>query len=350
MAQLLIRTLKQIGYQVDIASTVRVFLRDPENRDDAQALQRQCQQEVQRLSAQWEMDGAPDVWFCYHPYFKSPDLIGPPLCQAFGIDYVTAEAAWSARRNLGVWSDMQACVLAAVRQAAVNICFTQRDRKGLLQAAPQAHLADLKPFIDTRPFASGLDQTEPHHLVTVAMMRSGDKWDSYEHLARALQSLLHLPWQLSIVGDGPRRDDMVQLFSAIPAERLHWHGLLDPAGIAALLARCGVYVWPGCGEAYGLAYLEAQAAGLPVVAYRTAGVPEVVADGLGGILTPAGDEQAFAQAIARLLTHEPLRAEMALSAAAHVLSEHSVEQAVTSLANLLQRYLSDRSRPDISHD
>ena len=57
----------------------------------------------------------------------------------------------------------------------------------------------------------------------------------------------------------------------------------------------GTYVWPGTGEAYGIAYMEAQAAGLPVVAQKTAGVPEVVKDGVTGTLTAAGDASAFAR-------------------------------------------------------
>lgn len=350
MAQQLIGLLERAGHEVQIASNVRAFLRDSENQADAQALQHQCEQEVRRLSDQWQQLGAPEAWFCYHPYFKSPDLIGPPLCKAFGVHYITAEAAWSARRNKGVWQDMQARVVKAIEQASLNLCFTQRDRLGLQQIAPQAHLADLKPFIDPRPFVTAGEKREPHHLVTVAMMRAGDKLQSYEHLASALHLLMHLPWQLSIVGEGPLQAEVRRLFSAFPAERIHWHGRLEPAAIARLFARCSVYVWPGCGEAYGLAYLEAQAAGLPVVAYQTAGVPEVVADAHSGFLTPAGDTQAYADAVARLLGDEALRQNMALAAAAQVQQEHSTAQAVRTLETLLQDYLWDCKRPEKSNE
>ena len=37
----------------------------------------------------------PDLWFCYHPYSKAPDLIGPRLSRLFGLAYVTAEASYS---------------------------------------------------------------------------------------------------------------------------------------------------------------------------------------------------------------------------------------------------------------
>ena len=63
-----------------------------------------------------------------------------------------------------------------------------------------------------------------------------------------------------------------------------------PAAVPDVLYASGaIYVWPGFGEAYGLAYLEAQAAGLPVVAQDIDGVPGGRARWQTGILTPPGD-------------------------------------------------------------
>ncbi len=348
MAQQLIRLLEQCGCRVDTASTVRAFLRKPDDQEPLQSLLRSCEDEIQRLSVQWNREGPPDAWFCYHPYYKSPDLIGPALCKAFDIPYMTAEASVSARRSTGIWADMQNRVRASIEQAAVNLCFTQRDRRGLQEAVPGARLADLKPFIETDAFTCTTTRQVPDHLVTVAMMRAGDKLHSYQHLASALQKLLHLPWQLSIVGDGALQTDVRRLFDTVPPERIHWHGQLEPADIAQLFARCGLYVWPGCGEAYGLAYLEAQAAGLPVVAYRTAGVPEVVVNGRGGILTPAGDEQAYAAAIEQLLGDRGLRQRLADQAADYVQQAHGPEQVARGLGTVLSHHVwrnKDRTHP-----
>ena len=88
-----------------------------------------------------------------------------------------------------------------------------------------------------------------------------------------------------------------------------------------VLYSAGIYVWPGYGEAYGLAYLEAQAAGLPVVAQDIAGVPEVVRDGQTGFLTPPGDVAAFASAIERLLARNDERTIMAAAARRFVLED-----------------------------
>ena len=103
-----------------------------------------------------------------------------------------------------------------------------------------------------------------------------------------------------------------------------------------MLATGAVYVWPGCGEAYGLAYLEAQAAGLPVVAMAVAGVPEVVTDGVTGILVADGDAAGIATAITRLLGNEGLRRHMSRAARAQVQAKHTMQGAVLRLDALLQ--------------
>ena len=78
------------------------------------------------------------------------------MAAAFAIPYVTAEASYSTRRNVGSWAEMQAAVADAVRNAALNICFTRRDREGLAEIAPEAPLAMLPPFIDSSAFAAPL--------------------------------------------------------------------------------------------------------------------------------------------------------------------------------------------------
>ena len=97
------------------------------------------------------------------------------------------------------------------------------------------------------------------------------------------------------------RPEVVAQFARLDPARLEWLGERKPAEMPSIYGRGAIYAWPGCGEAYGLAYLEAQAAGLPVVAQDIDGVPGVVRDGVTGMLTPAGDTGALADAIATLL-------------------------------------------------
>ena len=130
------------------------------------------------------------------------------------------------------------------------------------------------------------------------MMRPGDKLESYRLLARALERIAHLPWTIAVAGDGPCRQEVVAEFARLDPARLEWLGERQAADMPSIYGSGAIYAWPGYGEAYGLAYLEAQAAGLPVVAQDMDGVPGVVRNGETAILTPAGDMAAFADAIA----------------------------------------------------
>lgn len=338
MARLLVKALELAGHCVGIASRMRSYAAQPSDEWLATTMT-EAENEIARLSTYWARSHAPDIWFCYHPYYKAPDLIGPRLAATFAIPYVTAEASYSFRRNAGIWTETQKLVAESVRQATLNICFTQRDRDGLLAILPQANIEMLPPFIDTVSDTTvrQKDSGKGLRLIAVAMMRRGDKLDSYGMLAQALGRITHLPWTLSIVGDGPCRTEVETAFSGLPCERIDWLGAVEPETVPAALREADIYVWPGCGEAYGLAYLEAQAAGLPVIAQNTAGVPEVVRDGLTGILTPAGDVAAFAAATERLLTDEAERQRMAEAARRFVADERSLEAAAARLAATLPK-------------
>ena len=102
-------------------------------------------------------------------------------------------------------------------------------------------------------------------------------------------------------------------------------------GMAALYAQGWLYLWPGHAEAYGLAALEAQAAGLPVISEATAGVPEVVKDGETGILTPEHDPSAYTSAITALAFDPPRRAKMAQAARHFAADERGLDAAARRL-------------------
>lgn len=342
MARMLVAALRCAGHEVEVASELRSFAPDPTS-SAAAALREEARREIARLSQLWAGGSGPELWFAYHPYYKAPDWIGPPLARRFGIPYVTAEASYSPKRNVGPWAEAQAHLAASLHDATVNICFTARDRDGLAAAVPQARLAMLPPFIETAPYQALVPAPEASRLVTVAMMRPGDKMTSYRMLAAALERIADLPWMLTVVGAGPCRAEVTAAFAGLPAGRVEWLGERAPGDVAAILRRGALYVWPGFGEAYGIAYLEAQAAGLPVIAQAIAGVPEVVRNGETGFLTPPGDEAAFADAIAQLLTSEAERRSLSAAARRFVLAERSLERAAERLSDILSASLGART-------
>jgi glycosyltransferase involved in cell wall biosynthesis len=334
MARLLIAALRQAGHGVEIASELRSFAATPEPVERAR-IAALAEQEKARLTSQWRQGQKPHLWFCYHLYYKAPDLIGPSLAKAFNIPYVTAEASFSKRRDGNGWAWLQSLVADAVRRAAMNICFTERDAAGLAVSIPTARLVRMQPFIDISAFSTEPMKKNPHRLVTIAMMRPGDKFDSYRMLAEALALIDDRSWTLSVIGDGPARDEVKALFAKFGADRIEWLGEKPAGDVADLLYQGGTYVWPGTGEAYGIAYMEAQAAGLPVVAQATAGVPEVIKDGVTGTLTAAGDARAYADAVAQMLDDYERHRAMGRQARRFIMQERSLEVASKRLDQLL---------------
>lgn len=275
MARMLIACLEGAGHRVEVISHLRAYLPSSDDAQHWAALQAEAAAERDRIREGWR-GGKPDLIFCYHNYYKSPDLIGHPLARDFAIPYMTCEASYSDRRNIGIWTEAQDMAREGARDAALNLSFTARDKEGLHDAVPEARVARFPPFIDTRPFHAE-PQPEPGHIVTVAMMRPGDKLDSYRHLAEALRHLpSDLDWYLSIAGDGPARGEVEALFAALPAARLNWLGALPLRGlqrsfraeascsgpVAARLTglpiskrrrrgcRWSPTVWPGCRRSY----------------------------------------------------------------------------------------------------
>ena len=125
------------------------------------------------------------------------------------------------------------------------------------------------------------------------------------------------------------------MLHALGEDRVRFAGLLPEDGLPPLYAAADLYVWPAVREAYGIALLEAQAAGLPVVAGREGGVAEVVADGQSAMLTPPRDPSAFAAAVAALLADAQRRRTMAEAAARFISEKRSITQAAAELAAAL---------------
>jgi glycosyltransferase involved in cell wall biosynthesis len=206
---------------------------------------------------------------------------------------------------------------------------------------PGAHQRRLPPFIDTEPFRAARRCVAPDNakgpplLLSVGMMRARAKLASYRVLAEALTLLKDRPWRALLVGDGPARAEVEALMAPL-GTRVRFAGVVPHEALPALYADADLYLWPAIDEAFGMAFLEAQAAGLPVIAGRTGGVPAVVAEDVSGLLTPIGDARAFASAVARLLDAPVERARLAAGARARIAAHHDERAAAHALAAALR--------------
>jgi len=353
VAGLLMDALARAGHRVELVSTFRSYDGDGDAERQA-ALRAQGGALGRRLAQQWLQappGTRPDLWFTYHVYYKAPDWLGPVASAALGIPYVIAEPSHAGKRAGGPWQTGHEGAAEAIRRADLLLCPIRDDVEGLEQlgVAP-GRIERLAPFLDPEPFraarraraehrarlarAHGLDAAVPW-LAVAAMMRPGDKLASFRSLAAVLARVAALPWRLLVAGDGPARADVEAAFAAAIPGRTAFAGALPLAEVATLYAASDLCVWPAVNEAYGMALLEAQAAGVPVIACAARGVPDVVMEGRTGLLAPTGDEAGLASLVREILSDRARQESMGEAAAAFVEGERSLDSAAERLRALL---------------
>ncbi|MSP96509.1 MAG: glycosyltransferase [Betaproteobacteria bacterium] len=349
VARLLLDALERAGHQLELASTFRSFdasgdhVRQGALREEGAAI-------AQGLVARWRagaLEARPDLWFTYHVYYKAPDWLGPHVSAALGIPYVIAEASHAPKRAGGRWAIGHEAAGDAIRAADLVLCPTHDDvacLEKIVSASGSIRL--LAPFLDPAPYRMaarrrdlhrarlsrdlGLDRSVPW-IVVAAMMRPGDKLASYQMLARSLEQLTDLRWHLVVAGDGSVRAQVQAELEAVIPGRARFVGEQGATELAQIYAASDLCVWPAVNEAYGMAMLEAQAAGIPVVSRALRGVPDVVCDGRTGLLAAPDDEQALSDLTRALLLDGQRRSLMGSAAACFVATERSLDAAAARL-------------------
>lgn len=337
MAQLLLSALRHAGFQTRVESSLRAY--EPTGQEEAQAaVKYAAAEEIARL-LQWyheEPSLKPKLWFTYHCYYKAVDHIGPVIARELEIPYCIAEASRAPAQTHGKLAKAHALSEAALDAANILFVITAKDRLALERSKPeQQELIDLPPFV-----AQLAPRYQPRiargrvELLVVAMMRPDVKRESYYQLAESLKQV-DRPWHLTIVGDGEVRSEIEALYKPF-GERVTFRGLLTGAEtLANLYAQSDLLVWPAVNEAYGMVFLEAAAHGCPTLAGAYGGVASVVLDGKTGVLVPAGDTAAFADAMSGLIDAPDKRQALGREAHGFVRDYRSLKHAALVLRDAL---------------
>ena len=353
MARLLMRAISAAGHHVELASRFRSWEgRGERNRQNRLrgVGERMGERLIRRYRAR-QPDARPDVWFTYHLYHKAPDWLGPAVSRELKIPYLIAEASHAAKQAGGPWSEGYLASVDALKQVSAVVALNRTDIAGVKPLlAPDTTLIHLRPFqemgADTTRRSPQSARRElarrlaidpgPIWLLAVGMMRADAKLLSYQLLARALQGLDGGDWRLIVVGDGVCRREVEDLFRALE-HKVVFAGFCGGDELGNFYAAADVFLWPAINEAYGMAILEAQCAGLPVVAGDGGGVPDIVRDRLTGLLVPEGETAPFTQAIRMLINDRKRRVEMGAAAREIMRREHDIATASRVLTEVFER-------------
>ena len=139
-----------------------------------------------------------------------------------------------------------------------------------------------------------------------------------------------------IIGDGPLRGDLQRLTGELGAgATVQLLGALPGAEVMRWMHDSDIYLLPSLMEQAGYVLLEAQASGLPVVATRVGGVPEMIREGQSGLLVEAGDAQAMARALQDMLSRPDTWPIMGQEGRRHVEEHFDVDRLTTRLEDVL---------------
>ncbi len=170
-----------------------------------------------------------------------------------------------------------------------------------------------------------LTEQKAHRILFDAMAQRGD-----------LAAL-----QLLVVGDGELRNELQRRVAALGLEsRVHFAGARRDLG--NVLAAVDVFVMPSLWEGLPLSLVLAMGAGLPAIATRVAGIPEVIDDGVTGLLVPPGDKEQLGAALARVIGDEGLRLRLGDAARAFVRPRFGVDGYVNSVTHLYDQLLAGK--------
>jgi len=307
------------------------------------AVLRERRRAIRKLSAQ----GA-DLWFTYHSYYKAPDLLGLSVAGKLNIPYVIFQGIYSTKRRRR-WVTKPGFYLNqnALRRADHVFANKSVDLQNLKRILPPGRVSYVAPGIIPAEFSfdeqarcelRGLwNAGEDPVIFSAAMFRADVKTEGLTWVIRACGELLRrgLKFRLVIAGDGRKKEQLQHLADQHAPERVSFIGKIPRADMYRCYSAADLFVFPGIRESLGMVYLEAQSCGLPVVAFRNAGVPEAVQDGKTAILVPMYDMEPFADAIEQLITDKNLRQRMGLAAKSYVREFHDLNKNYQELDNAL---------------
>ncbi len=264
------------------------------------------------------------------------------LCHRHGFSIVHLHSAHAL--SLGLWAKyfLRSLTLIAMRRVDFHIgknrfsqfkyrhsfvdkivCISNAIQRVLMDdGIPEEKLLTIHSGIDTRQYAQvsmtadvRLKLGIPRHHVVIGTIAAMAGHKDYPNLLRAARIVLDARDDVTFIalGNGPEEHRIMDLYRELRlGERFIFTGFQKDVG--NYLKIFDIFVLASRREGMGTSILDAQSAGLPVVACATGGIPEVVFHDKNGLLVPPGNERALADAMLRLADDPALRKRLGMTA------------------------------------
>ena len=232
---------------------------------------------------------------------------------------------------------------AAAAGAVVTVSEANRNYIEKTFGVPRDHIHVIPCGVDTEQFcpANGAPASSTELLIVCVARHALVK--NLGLLLEACAELCHrgIGFRCVMLGDGPLRNELEAKRHALKLEHIvQMSGAASQDEVLRWWQRASVGVLTSENEGMPISLMEAAACGVPVVATRVGGIPELVEDGVTGILSPPGNATAFADALEKLLRDSALRARMGTAATERALKRFSIAKQVDSLMAMWSGVLS----------
>lgn len=289
------------------------------------------------------------IWLSCHCSDTAPDLLGPHCRRHLLLPYIVYQPILNHRQGFrirtlpGQWLNRHSLQRA-------DLVFTDRkatERK-LRQFVPQQQIQYLKPRLnpDHFPFDLVARRALREHwsigdrriVMTTAMLQPGAKTIGVRKVVESCHRLRQrgLETLLVIAGDGLDRTLLEREAREKLADQVLFIGKIPRHDLYRYYSAADVFAFPGIQESRGLVYLEAQAAGLPVVAFADWSAADTVVHEKTGLLAPASQPDRFTGYLERILTNREERITMREAAKNHVRSSHAAEDGYRLVQQAMQ--------------
>jgi len=280
-----------------------------------------------------------------HTHLFGSNTLGRLLGRLAGVPVIVAHEHWSTKASREIWVDR------ALYRLSDRILVPSAASKEMVikaEGIPASRIDVVYNGVDTAIFGQKHERAEvrselniPADATVLGIVgRLSEEKGGVDILIRAVARLskTNPNLRLLVVGDGPLRSSLEALaVRSAPSGTFIFTGTRND--VAQLLSAMDLFVLPSLNEALPIVVLEAMAAGLPVIATRVGGVPEIVDHEKTGLLVQPGSEDALHSALDRLISDPDLRAQLAQAGRVRVAADFTIERMVKRIEALYEELL-----------